>query len=149
MRLKAMRKRTTYIGLAVILLLLILVIGILAYLLFTIEPPSFEETEIDKRPTASKFSVEKQPGGIQDTVIAIGDDEPSADPDESTATTDVAEATSPDFGLVPTVCDDYGPIIRNRDAYPNPTIFDARVRPDHVVFTLEVGTRPPPPKGGP
>ncbi len=143
-----MRKRTTYIGLAVILLLLILVIGILAYLLFTIQPPSFEESEPGQRQPGSAFAVEKQPGGVQDTMITIGGDESTATPDESATTTDVAEATSPDFGLVPTVCDDYGPIIRNRDAYPNPTVFDAQVQSDHVVFTLEIGTRPPP-RGSP
>jgi hypothetical protein len=46
-------------------------------------------------------------------------------------------------GVIPTVCDGYGPQIQNRDAFWGPTTHTVEVQPKRVKFTLDLGDARP------
>jgi len=132
-----MNKRVVYIVPVLLFLLLLLAVGILAYALFRIQAPRDDETlQPVKRAPPITLPDRSTPVGI--TTMEIG--ETSDVGSESTpGTSAVAAASAPALGLIPTVCDDYPPAVRHREAYRNPTIFEADTKADVVAFTIDVG----------
>lgn len=135
-----------FFGVLILLITLVLmVIGYLANLLFSLDP-----IDIARRPGPS-YQLAGVPYGatnmaMSETFVTVGG--PAEPRPLITATARVAVVTdAPVGGVIPTICDMYGPEVRTREAYRGPVTHWADVAPDRVVFHLNTGADKPKERG--
>lgn len=134
-----MKKRVIYIAGAIILFLLLLIIGILAYILFTMQSPQSDKPDASLR-KGPPITLPKKTTPVGTSVLEIAE-KPDSDDDSTSGTSDVAVVLAPLPGLIPTICSDYGSAIRSRPAWRNPTVHNANTKADVVTFTINVGVQ--------
>ena len=130
----AVKGRVVFGMLILLIVLVLMVIGYLADLLFSLEPTGLA------RDRAARYQLAGTPYGATnmataETLFTVGaHDETRSLP---TQTAQVAVVTGEAAAhVIPTLCDTYGREITSRDAYAGPVTYWAEVAPDHVVFHL-------------
>lgn len=130
------RRTLAYFLLVLLILLVVAIIGGLSAVLFNMKPAKPQRLE----PVASE-----QPN-IVTNLLARGT--PVAEslidiPPEEVPPPRQDEVTPAGTGVIPTICDGYGPQIQDRKAYWGPVTHKAQVTPNRVHFTLNLGDRQP------
>lgn len=122
------RSQTAYFILVLLILLVVVIIGSLSAVLFNM--------------TLAKPNGLPPNAGTQSTLLtnSVDDVTPTEDihieiPPEAIPETR-PETARTNTGVIPTVCDGYGPQIQNRIAYRGPTTYEAAVHPNSVQFTI-------------
>lgn len=141
----AIKRRLIYSLVALLFLLVLALVGWLAYLLFTLRvvPPSPEPA-----PVAAVRQRDPGEGAFSETVIHV--ETPATPADEASGQDEEvpagADAGGPP-GPIPCVCEGYGPQIRGREAYPNPVTHQTAVSAARATVTLTI--QPEAPRGEP
>lgn len=126
------RRTVAYLILVLLILLVVAIIGGLAAVLFNMKPPVPKRHIIDNQtlvPLLTNTVSDLTP--IAELTINIP-------PEELTKTVESAKQST---GVIPTVCDGYGPQVQNRDAFWGPTTHTVAVRPSRITFTIDLGDR--------
>jgi len=129
------RRKVAYFILVLLVLLVVAIIGGLWAVLFNMKPavPSRHKTP-PMAPTAPLTNVVD---GLTPVAEVRIDLPPEGEPEPPTE----ANVPKQDAGIIPTVCDGYGPQILERKAYWGPTTYKAAVKPARVTFTVNLGDR--------
>ncbi len=129
------RRTLAYFVLVLLILLVVAIIGGLSAVLFNMQPAA---------PVKPKAVVVRSPELVTNALDQVT-------PTESVHIEIPPEKTPPpkkeepriDTGVIPTVCDGYGPQIQGREAYWGPITHEAQVGPSKVRFRLNLGDRQP------
>ncbi len=132
---KEQRRTVAYLILVLLVLLVVAIIGGLSAVLFSMNPLAPEKPKPVVVGTATApTNATDQGTPIESVRIQIPPEK--MPPPKS-------EEPGIDVGVIPTVCDGYGPQIQERKAYWGPITHDTQVRPNRIRFTLNLGTRQP------
>jgi len=134
------RRTLAYFLLVLLILVVVAIIGGLSAVLFNMKPASPERPEPIpvEEPDFGTASVDRGTP-VGETLIDI--------PPEKAPPMRRETLKSDGTGVIPTVCDGYGPQIQSREAFWGPITHKAQVNPNGVRFSLDLNDRRP--TGGP
>jgi hypothetical protein len=130
-------RRVAYFVLVLLILLIIAVIGGLSAVLYSMKPPAPKGPKDLVSARKPKDIKSKTP--TAELLIDLPAEE------EEKKEEDIPEVQEEDDegGLIPTVCDGYGPQIQERKAYWGPVTHSARITPTRVTIELNIeGLKP-------
>ncbi len=141
----ATKSRLLYSLVALLFLLVLALVGWLAHVLFALRvvPPPPEPV-----PAVSVRQRQPGEGAFSETVITL--ESPAEPADERPVQGDEAPGTAAaggPSGLIPCICEGYGPQIRSRETYSNPVTHQTVVSATRAVVTLTI--QPDAPRGEP
>ncbi len=128
-----MKSRYLYAGLILVIVLLLMMVGYLAGVLFSLEPATLD---IAARERTGAPDAAQGPSARAEVLIETGDAPPPGYTDQAAEVT--AAGVAPVGGIVPAMCLDYGPEISQRESHPGPVTHRAIAAAGEIVFYLNI-----------
>ncbi len=123
------RRTIAYFILVLLILLVVAIIGGLSAVLFNMKPPVPQRPNVVVAAPAPDTNTTERITPVAEMRVEIPPEElPKPPVDEEKAGS----------GVIPTICDGYGPQIQERKAYWGPVTHDVNVRPNRVTLRLNI-----------
>ena len=126
------RRTVAYLMLVLLTLLVVAIIGRLAVVLFNMKTPVPRRHRTDNQTLGPLLT------NTVSVVTPIADFEIEIPPEKLKQAVEIPKHST---GVIPTVCDGYGPQIQSRDAFWGPTTYIADVQPSRVRLTIDLDDR--------